>query len=121
MGTKAILEALIALPESPWGDLKGKPLNDTGLARRLNAYGVKSKQVRIGGWTGKGYDRADLHDPWTRYLSLSPQESEPGETGETSAPCAHCGTAGADASATDGGETVRLHQGCFDAWLGGTA
>lgn len=84
LSTKTILELLLSLPESPWSDIKGKPLNDSGLARRLGGYGVKSKQVRIGGWTGKGYSRTDLHDAWDRYLTPSHQGAETGETSETS-------------------------------------
>jgi len=33
--SKAILAALHALPESPWADIKGKPLDERGLAHRL--------------------------------------------------------------------------------------
>jgi Protein of unknown function (DUF3631) len=35
MSTQTILKALHELTESPWNDLKGKPLNDRGLALRL--------------------------------------------------------------------------------------
>jgi hypothetical protein len=66
--TETILKALIALPESPWGDLKGKPLSDRGLALRLRQYGVKSKVIRVGEQTPRGYTRDDLHDAWVRYL-----------------------------------------------------
>jgi uncharacterized protein DUF3631 len=68
MPTATILEALIALPESPWGDLKGKPISDRILARRLWPYGVKPKGIRIGESTPRGYLRADLYDAWLRYL-----------------------------------------------------
>jgi hypothetical protein len=83
LSTKTILDLLLAVPESPWGDLKGKPLNDSGLAHRLREYGVKSKQVRIGGWTGKGYVRADLLDAWERYLPPPHNRAETDETSET--------------------------------------
>jgi Protein of unknown function (DUF3631) len=43
MTTEAILRALHALNESPWNDLKGKPLNDRGLAQRLRQYEIKPK------------------------------------------------------------------------------
>jgi hypothetical protein len=66
--TEIILSSLKALPESPWGDLKGKPLSDRGLASRLRQYGVKSKVIRVGEQTPRGYARADLHDTWVRYL-----------------------------------------------------
>ncbi|MEW9837752.1 DUF3631 domain-containing protein [Mesorhizobium marinum] len=85
MPTKSILTALLSIPESLWADIGGKPLNDRGLARRLEGYGIKSKQIRIGEWTGKGYERADLVDAWNRYLAPPPDESETGETSETAA------------------------------------
>ncbi len=68
MGTKAILEDLHQLEDSPWADLRGKPLNAYGLARRLKGYGIARKSVRLGTWTGHGYAREDLHDSWQRYL-----------------------------------------------------
>ena len=84
MGTTAILKALHDLPESPWTDLKGKPLNDRGLALRLRQYGIKSKQVRMGESTLKGYDRADFFDVWKRYVPPPPSDkSETSETSET--------------------------------------
>lgn len=66
--TATILEALHALPESPWADIRGKPLDDRGLARRLLRYGIKPKPIRFGESTARGYERADLHDAWDRYL-----------------------------------------------------
>ena len=82
MATSAILKALHDLPEAPWSDLRGKPINDRGLADRLRQYGVKSKQIRIGEITLKGYERADFIDVWKRYLP-SPQSSDGSETSET--------------------------------------
>src|SRR5262249_24342004 len=64
---------------SPWGDLKGKPINDRALARRLRQYGVKSKKLRVGDTTAMGYAREDLVDAWLRYLPLSPTEAEQAE------------------------------------------
>ena len=71
MASKVILSKLSALEESPWADLRGKPLDERGLAVRLRQYGIKSKTVRIGISTPKGYRRADLHDAWARYLPPS--------------------------------------------------
>jgi hypothetical protein len=76
------------LDEAPWGDLRGKELDARGLANRLRPYDVRSRNIRVGGWTGKGYTREDLHDPWTRYLpgvspSLSPQEPATSATSDT--------------------------------------
>jgi hypothetical protein len=66
--SEVILSSLIGLPESPWGELKGKPLSARGLASRLRQYSVKSKVIRVGEQTPRGYTRADLHDAWVRYL-----------------------------------------------------
>ncbi len=82
--TTTILDGLHNLEESPWGSLRGKPLDARGLARTLAPYDVKPHQVRTGEWTGKGYRREDLHDAWQRYLALPRAESETSETSETS-------------------------------------
>ncbi len=72
--------ALVANEESPWNDLRGKPLDKNKLARRLKPYGVRPQQVRVGTETRKGYRREDFADAWVRYL---PQRAETGETRET--------------------------------------
>jgi hypothetical protein len=66
--TKKILAELCLIEDAPWNDLKGKPLSDSQLARRLRQYGVKSRNIRIGDAVPKGYMRADLYDVWRRYL-----------------------------------------------------
>jgi hypothetical protein len=80
--TEAILTALHALEEAPWMDLNGKGLDSRGLGLRLRQYGIKSRQIRDGATTKKGYQRADLADAWARYLP-PPQTSETSETAET--------------------------------------
>lgn len=72
MSTSQILEALTALPESPWGDLRGKPLDPRRLANYLRPYGVRSTNIRCGSDVVRGYKREDLHDPWLRYLGAAP-------------------------------------------------
>jgi hypothetical protein len=82
--TKSILGALHKMEEAPWKDLKdNKALDARGLALRLRQYGIKSKQVRDGAETTKGYERADLLDAWARYLPSS-HKRETRETSETS-------------------------------------
>ena len=84
MATRAILAALHELAEAPWGDIRGKPLDERGLAGRLRQYGVKSKNIAVGSTRPKGYVRADLHDAWVRYLP-SPQSPATSATYATSA------------------------------------
>jgi hypothetical protein len=68
LSTETILEKLHAIDESPWGDLRGKPLDARGLSNRLRPYGVAPCSVRIGDSTPKGYYRTALWDAWARYL-----------------------------------------------------
>jgi hypothetical protein len=84
LSTETILRALHALDESAWADIKGKPLNDRGLAARLRAYEIKPKTVRIGDSTPRGYARSDFVDAWARYLGASPPESATSKTSATS-------------------------------------
>jgi Protein of unknown function (DUF3631) len=72
--TSVILNDLVALPESPWGDLKGKQITDRALATRLRQYGIVSRDVFVAGKGLKGYCREDLHDAWLRYLPSSPPQ-----------------------------------------------
>jgi len=82
--TVDLLTALHTLEESPWNDLKGRPLDANRLATLLKPYGVKSRQVRIGEESKKGYHQDDLIDAWTRYLTPGPPLSSPNaETDET--------------------------------------
>ena len=66
--TTVLLDGLHALDESPWRDLRGKPLDAAGLARRLKGFGIRSANVRVGPLVVKGYKQADLRDAWIRYL-----------------------------------------------------
>lgn len=86
LASETICDRLRLLDESPWGDLRGKPLDQRGLSRLLRPYGVKPRNVRIGEGTPKGYARADLHDPWTRYLGSPPNESATCATSATFSP-----------------------------------
>lgn len=82
LATETILDRLHAMDEAPWSDLRGKPLDSRGLARRLHQYEVSSIKVKVDGKALKGYRREHLWDAWTRYLPAVPQEGEPGEPKE---------------------------------------
>jgi hypothetical protein len=69
--TERLLTRLRELPESPWADLRGKPLTDRGLATRLRPYDVRSKVIRVGEKTLRGYSREDFYEAWRRSLSPS--------------------------------------------------
>src|SRR5215207_294288 len=121
MATETILKALHGLDESPWADIKGKPLNDRGLAVRLRPYDVKPKLIRIGENVQRGYAREDFHDPWQRYLGPAPNGSVTTVTDVTKRPrCAGCGQPGGHSrplvEATDGERSAWLHSDCIREW-----
>lgn len=87
--TDALLEKLHRLEESPWSDLRGKPLDARGLSSRLRPYNIKPTTLRVGASTPKGYRREDLHDAWLRYLGPPAYISATSATTATfNAPCA---------------------------------
>ena len=68
LSTVDLISYLILIDESPWGDLKGKPLDARRLANLLKPYSVMSRQIRINETNSKGYTRESLWEAWTRYL-----------------------------------------------------
>jgi hypothetical protein len=65
--TADLLPRLHALEESPWGNWYGHELTARDLARLLRPYRIRSRTVRLGEATPKGYAWADLRDAWARY------------------------------------------------------
>jgi len=137
--TKTILDRLYELPESPWADIKGKPLDDRGLASRLRPYRIKPKQIRVGTATPRGYCRADFEEQWRSYLSPSPQKSKTSETSKTSGEnsgavlgvlplakkrndlvtqpyCEHCHEGGDVIQCAYDTVEAWLHRECMEAW-----
>jgi hypothetical protein len=136
MTSKSILQGLIALEEAPWSDLRGKPLDERSLAHRLKQYGVKSKTIRQGSATPRGYLRTDLVDLWARYIPARSATSETSETppyasGAMTSPvslvadvllprgdgrvCAHCDQSGGEfCDASLNGSAISLHVQCKD-------
>ncbi len=82
LATETILQRLHDMEEAPWGDLRGKPLGARGLANYLRRYGIRSKSVRVGKFTPKGYTKESLFDAWERYLA-TPTKSATSATSAT--------------------------------------
>lgn len=75
MWTKDLLDGLNALEEAPWGGWnKGEGMRPRELANRLRPYEIRSRSVRIGEATHKGYFREQFVEAWTRYPTK--QEAE---------------------------------------------
>lgn len=68
ISTEELVEALVGMDSAPWGDLRGKPIDARGIARRLRKYDVRPGDHRFGEATRKGYLAEDLHDAFERYL-----------------------------------------------------
>ncbi len=94
MSSSDLLDSLNKLDESPWADLRGKPLNARGLASRLHKYGVRPHQFRTGeareikirGYSinGSDGDGGGLGDAFSRYLAtIAIEESATGGTAGT--------------------------------------
>lgn len=83
MSTAELLEALNAMDEAPWGDLRGKALDSRQLARLLRPYNVKPDTIRTASGTPKGYRREALWDAWQRYLPAIDAEAATNATGAT--------------------------------------
>jgi len=77
LSTQTILDALHALEESPWADMRGKPLDARGLSYRLGKFGVKPGQVWVNGKNAHGYRRTDLLDSWRRYCAADVADGQP--------------------------------------------
>jgi Protein of unknown function (DUF3631)/Toprim-like len=86
-----LLAYLNGLEESPWGARRrGEGLDARGLAKMLRPFRIKSKTVRIGDETRKGYQVEWFEDAFARYLP-PPAESVTSVTSVTSAPHSHAG------------------------------
>ncbi|WP_371787280.1 DUF3631 domain-containing protein [Streptomyces albidoflavus] len=90
MPTAVILELLLALEDSPWTDLDGRPLTPRTLARMLGEYvttdnkPIKPRSIRTAtGGVPKGYYATDLTDAWARYCPPPSQESATAATSAT--------------------------------------
>lgn len=70
LASTVLVEKLCELEESPWGDLRGRPLDARGLARRLRAFEIRPHPVRTPGRVAKGYNITDFFDAWQRYLPV---------------------------------------------------
>jgi hypothetical protein len=70
LATTALIAALAADEETPWADwhASGRPIPARALAMILKAYGVRSRTIRLGGETPKGFHRQQSEDAWSRYL-----------------------------------------------------
>jgi putative DNA primase/helicase len=84
-----LLAALVADEERPWATYnKGKAMSQSQLARRLTAFGISSRSVRLpDGKTPKGYPIEAFADAFARYLPATPYESATAPQASNDAGC----------------------------------
>ncbi len=70
MSSEELIEKLLKLDESPWGEINGKPIDARALSKLLKPFGLNPKTLRVGSRTPRGYLRSDFADSWNRYLTL---------------------------------------------------
>jgi hypothetical protein len=72
MFSSDLVESLNAYAGRPWKDmLRGKPIDDRWLARQLNPYGIRPRNLRINGTQAKGYCQEDMVETVRRYVPKS--------------------------------------------------
>ena len=76
ISTADLIAALQADDEGPWASER-TPLTPHRFARFLHAFGITSKQLRIGAASLKGYEREAFVDSWERYLPTPPSPVDP--------------------------------------------
>lgn len=77
ISTAELIEALCSdeANEKPWATYnRGKPISYRQIAKRLGEYGVKSKTVRIGRTTAKGFEHDQFKESFARYLPDPPEK-----------------------------------------------
>lgn len=62
-----LIDGLLRLEESPWGDLRGKPLDARRLSRLLRPYDIRPRQLRMGNAVLRGYHPGEFRDAFERY------------------------------------------------------
>lgn len=74
ISTVELLSALCADDEKPWRTYnKGVHISPRQIARLLRAYSIKSKTIRIGVETPKGYEKEQFAEAFSRYVPSTPE------------------------------------------------
>ena len=66
--TRDLLNHLYSLEERPWNTFyRGREMTARQLADRMRSFGIRSKTIRFGNETAKGYLLEDMVDAFNRY------------------------------------------------------
>jgi uncharacterized protein DUF3631 len=87
LATAAIMRYLTALEDRPWADYaQSEPLTPRQLAKLLDGFNIKARQIREGPVTRKGYVRSDFTDAFRRYLPSETPKHRSGRAAAFSTP-----------------------------------
>jgi hypothetical protein len=81
--SESLVEYLCQLDESPWNDLRGKPVDKAKVAKFLRRFDIKPNHHRFASGTKRGYLLEDFEDAWARYLPAPSNSDVTGVTGVT--------------------------------------
>ena len=72
-----LVDLLVAHEDRPWFEWRrGKPLTQNSLSRLLKPYHITPGTIRMSDhYTPKGFKLSSFNDAFTRYLSISPQQT----------------------------------------------
>lgn len=69
--TSDLIEELVQIEESPWGDWHGKPITAHGLSRLLRPFRIKTMAVKAEGRTVRGYKAEQFAQAFHRVLGVT--------------------------------------------------
>lgn len=75
--SREIVRILGNVPERPWNISRTKPITEMWLAAQLRPYGIKPKNIWLDQEVGRGYERADFNEAFTRYVTGAPKTFSP--------------------------------------------
>lgn len=108
LSTKELLDELTADKEAPWATWnKGEPMSALQLASRLKEFGIRSKTIRVGKCTPKGYTRHQFDDAFRRYI---PANSRVASDQSATPPHPINGADSNDSDAATSGEALRTEK-----------
>jgi putative DNA primase/helicase len=105
LSTKAVIEALTAMEDRPWGEWReGKSITPRGLAKLLKGFRIEPTDVRLGERVLKGYTKEAFEDAWLQYPAANPRQARQGAPDAADAPVSEPQHAGDVADARDGSD-----------------
>jgi putative DNA primase/helicase len=83
LSSEKIVEALVQKEDRPWPEWRrGQPITQRGVAKLLEPFGVRPKQLWLDDKKRRGYEKAEFKDVWERYLA-PPSPETPVTSGRT--------------------------------------